>query len=110
MKILMSYGIFEVSLWIFMKIAPLGAEIEPKMLYGLCVKCLYILTAYGQTPPTKVSLLWSSGGACVVIWTREVCYCWGLPCQTGQKWWPRWKGIPWSSRLGVGHEANNLTS
>jgi len=25
-----------------------------------------------------------------------------LPCLTGQRWWPRWKRIPWSSRLVAG--------
>ena len=38
-NILTSYGMFVVSLWIFVKIAPLGAEIERKIYYGLHVKC-----------------------------------------------------------------------
>jgi len=36
-----------------------------------------------------------------------VCYQQGLPCHTGQGRWPRQKGIPWSSRLGVGRRADN---
>lgn len=37
-NILKSYGMFVVSLWIFTKITPLGAEIEQKIYYGLHVK------------------------------------------------------------------------
>jgi hypothetical protein len=50
-KILTSFDMFVVSLWISMKIAPLGAEIELRMFYGLRVKCPQILTAYDQTSP-----------------------------------------------------------
>jgi hypothetical protein len=62
------------------------------------------------TPP-KVSLLWRSGGACVVKWSWELCwhYWYGIMCQMGQRWWPTLKGIPWSPRLGVGREADSLT-
>jgi len=31
-----------------------------------------------------------------------------LPSLTGQRWWPRWKRIPWSSRLVAGRETDSL--
>jgi hypothetical protein len=31
-----------------------------------------------------------------------------LPCRTGQRRWPRWKRIPWSSRLVAGRETDSL--
>ena len=39
----------------------------------------------------------------------SICYWYSFPCQTGHGWWPRLKGIPCPSRLGVGHGANNIT-
>ena len=57
--------------------------------------------------PTEGILLWRSGGACVVKWSWDLCWRYwcnrnGITCQIGQRCWPRPKGIPWSSRLGVG--------
>lgn len=34
----------------------------------------------------------------------------GLACWTGQRLWPRLKGISWTSKLGGGRGTNNLTS
>ena len=54
---------------------------------------------------SKLSLLWRRGGACVFKWSWELSRRWhsywqGHPSRTGQRWWPRQKGTPWSSRLG----------
>jgi len=62
-------------------------------------------------PPPIVSLPCHNGGVCVVKRSWELCRQWrrywqGLTCWTGQRIWPRIKGTPWSSRLGVGRETD----